>query len=377
MEAALYDPEAGFFALGGGAGRAEGDFITSPEVGSFFGVLVARALDRWWDELGQPDPFVVVEAGAGRGRLAADVLRAAPRCAPALRYVLVERSAALRAAQADLLPLEPPALALGPSVVVDPEEAPEPVAAAGPVAASLPELPAGRFAGVVLANELLDNLPFRVVERAAGGWREVRVGVAAPEPRRGEPRTGEPRTGFAEVLVPADPALAAVVDEVLGDTTPEPGARFPVTTGLDAWLRDCAALVRRGFVAVFDYGAEVSDLLARGQAGWLRTYRAQRPGGPPLEDPGTQDITADVPLAALRRAAVNTGFRVLEERTQADWLGHLGIGALVEEARAAWHARAATDLAALAARSRVHEADALCDPAGLGAHQVVVLGKGL
>ena len=72
------------------------DFVTSPEVGTLFGALVARALDASWHELGAPDPFVVIEAGAGRGRLAADVLRAAPACAPALRYVLVERSAALR-----------------------------------------------------------------------------------------------------------------------------------------------------------------------------------------------------------------------------------------------------------------------------------------
>jgi hypothetical protein len=44
-------------------------------------------------------------------------------------------------------------------------------------------------------------------------------------------------------------------------------------------------------------------------------------------------------------------------------------------ARAAWHGRTATDLAAVAARSRVQEADALLDPAGLGAHRVTILGK--
>src|SRR5215211_1772974 len=102
---ALYDEEDGFFARGGGAGRAGRDFVTSPEVGVLFGALVARFLDRAWTELARPDPFVVVDAGAGRGRLAADVLRAEPECSSALRYVLVERSAALRAAQRDLLTL--------------------------------------------------------------------------------------------------------------------------------------------------------------------------------------------------------------------------------------------------------------------------------
>ena len=49
----------------------------------------------------------------------------------------------------------------------------------------------------------------------------------------------------------------------------------------------------------------------------------------------------------------------------------------VKAARAAWHGRSATDLAAVAARSRVHEADALLDPAGLGSHRVTILGQNL
>ena len=42
--------------------------MTSVETGSLFGAMVAEALDREWDALGQPDPFVVIEAGAGNGR---------------------------------------------------------------------------------------------------------------------------------------------------------------------------------------------------------------------------------------------------------------------------------------------------------------------
>src|SRR5437762_4410104 len=72
MEHALYDDEHGFFARGAGAGRAGQDFVTSPEVGSLFGALVARSIDATWRALGEPDPFVVVEVAAGRGRLAAD-----------------------------------------------------------------------------------------------------------------------------------------------------------------------------------------------------------------------------------------------------------------------------------------------------------------
>ena len=52
VEAALYDPETGFFATGHGAGRAGGDFVTSPEVGPLFGVVrrpgARRLVARSW-----------------------------------------------------------------------------------------------------------------------------------------------------------------------------------------------------------------------------------------------------------------------------------------------------------------------------------------
>jgi len=363
MEAALYDPAGGFFAAGGGAGRAGGHFLTSVEVGSLFGALVARAVDGWWDELGRPDPFLVVDAGAGRGQLARDVLRADPRCAGALRYVLVERSAGLRAAQAEHLPLEPAELALGPADPPEPDEEPVGVPGSGPVMTALAELPAGPAFGVVVANELADNLPFRIVERTVAGWNEIRVTESSGR--------------FTPLALPAEDGLTAAANRLVERCDVPVGARLPVPTALGQWLRSAAAMLRRGVVLVVDYAAPVDELVTRGQTGWLRTYRAQRPGDSPLERPGSQDITADVPVEGLRRAAAAAGLTVVTETTQADWLRSLGVDQLVEEARAAWHGRAANDLAAIAARSRVQEADALLDPAGLGAHRVTILGKRL
>ena len=97
---ALYGPD-GFYTRPvervGRAGRRGGDFITSPEVGPLFGAVLARFLDAEWEGLGRPDPFTVVDAGAGPGTLARAVLAAAPRCAAALRYVAVEISESQRA----------------------------------------------------------------------------------------------------------------------------------------------------------------------------------------------------------------------------------------------------------------------------------------
>jgi SAM-dependent MidA family methyltransferase len=348
MEAALY-AEGGFFASAHGAGRAGADFITSPEVGSLFGACIARGLDEYWHTVDEPDPFLVVEAGAGNGRLAADVLRADLECAPALRYVAVERSPLLRAEQRTRLPLDPPDEALGPYMRRSDAEAPEPAPGAGPVVAALGELPAIEARDcVLLANELLDNLPFGIAQRTDDGWYEVRISYE--------------HDAFVEVLVPAGGVV---------DLDVPVGTRVPIPRGMVRWFEECDRVLASGLVVLVDYMVH-ADAIAGND--WLRTYRGHERGTDPLRDPGAYDITGDVVVEQLLAAA--PGFRLVRETTQAEWLRDLGIDQLVEEGILQWDAGAARgDLDALKGRSRVNEARALTDSAGLGAHRVVVLER--
>jgi SAM-dependent MidA family methyltransferase len=363
MDVALYGDD-GFFTVGRGAGRRGGDFVTSPQVGSLFGALVARALDTWWDALDRIDPFVVVEAGAGDGRLARDVQRAAPACGAALRYVLDERSPALRDAQRERLPIEPVDEALGAYRREAGEDRPVPTEGIGPVFTALDDLPATPFDGVVFANELLDNLPFGIAGFDGARWREVLVAV-------------DEHDGFQELLVPARDDDDAMLRELTAGHDVAAGARLPIARGVDDWLRRSAGVVRHGYVALIDYVADVATMLERGDR-WLRTYAQHAPGRAALEAVGRQDITADVVREQLVRAARAVGLTLVEERTQADALRGLGLDALVEEGRRVWDdGRARGDLAALAGRSRVDEAAALTDPGGLGAHRVFVFAKGV
>jgi SAM-dependent MidA family methyltransferase len=314
MEAALYAPDGGFYATGGHAGR-RGDFLTSPEVGPLFGAVLARALDGWWEELGRPSPFTVVDAGAGRGALARAVLAARPACeaAGALRYVAVERSAAQRAEHASL------------------------------AIESMSNLPPRPFTGVVIANELLDNLPFRLAV-FDGGWREAFVDVA-----------GDGR--FVEVL-----RDFGVMPACLPSAAPH-GARAPVQEAAAAWVDTVLARLERGRMVVFDYARTTEEMAALPWREWLRTYRQHERGGHYLADPGSQDITADVALDQLPAPS--------SSRAQADFLRAHGLEELVDDGRRIWNERAARpDLAALAARSRVSEAEALTDPTGLGGFTV-------
>lgn len=333
IDLALYG-EGGFYGGGGGAGRRS-DFLTSPEVGPLFGAVVARALDGWWVALDRPDPFVVVEGGAGAGTLARSAMAARPVCAAALRWVCVERSAVLRAAAAAALDVEPPAHVLGGR------------AGRGPLVAVVADLPAGPFTGVVVANELLDNLPPVIAQRTPHGWAEVRV--------------DEEGGRLVEVVVPsADIARSAA------RWAPEApvGERLPLARQAARWVERARTCLGVGWVVCIDYGAATTvELAGRGFEGWLRTYRRHGRGGGWLADLGHQDITCDVPADQLQPATVET---------QAAWLGRHGMQELTDAARRTWDERAAIgDLAALAARSRVSEAQALTDPSGLGAFLVL------
>ncbi len=348
VDACLYDPDGGFY-MGPDRGRAggrSGHFLTSPETGPLFGAVLARALDAWWAELGEPARFTVVDWGAGPGTLARSVLAAAPRCmaADALRLVLVEMS--------------PPQRALHPQhrIVTSAARAPK----------LLPH-------GVVLANELLDNLPFDIVRRTPGGWEELLVEVVdAASPDR-----------FSLVPRPAPPELVAGLPDVAA------GSRIPVQRAARRWVEEACGLLEKGRVVAFDYGADTPELAARSEPsdaaaaqvaealeqaqdpaaglGWLRTHRHHRGGSWWLADPGSCDITADVALDQ-----VQADHRA-EVCTQADFLRAHGIDELVAEGRSVWTERAAAgDLAAIGARSRAGEAEALCDPAGMGAFNTLV-----
>ena len=331
MELALYAPASGFFATSGQAGRRDGDFITSPEVGPLFGALVAARLDRLWDDLGRPELFTVVEAGAGRGALAIAVRAAEPRCAGALHWVMVERSATLRASQQEHLELT--------------DGAPT---GTGPWFSSASDLPPGPVTGAVVANELLDNLPFRLMVHDSTGWSEVCL----------ERADG----GLAEVFVGCGEPEA----ERLAGLAPDAplGARVPWQGGAAAFVERALGLLEAGLLLVFDYGRGTAELARLDQSEWLRTYRSHERGEDPLDSPGGRDITADVALDQLPPPDMET--------SQAEWLRANGLDDLVDEARGIWQAQAATGgLAAMRARSVPVEAEALCDPRGLGAFRAL------
>ena len=289
MDLALYDARFGYYARAARRSGRAGDFFTSVDVGALFGELLEIQLAEMAAILGAEQapplrvrPFDLVEAGAGNGRLANDILRAARRRDPAfyetIRLHLADASAEARAAQAETLG------DVGDRLVES--------------GTSLPD----SFEGALVANELLDAFPVHQVVMRDEGLREVfvshRSAVASRQSEtfaQGSDTRLTPGSDSAmgsdgcltpvqnSTLVlregpPSTPALVEYIDR-LGITL-EPGWRVEINLRAVEWIRDAARRLRRGFIILIDYGHDARDLYSPTHAGGtLTTYTAHRSSG--------------------------------------------------------------------------------------------------
>ena len=286
------------------------DFTTAPEITQVFGEILGLWAAVVWQDLGAPDPVLLVEAGPGRGTLMADALRAIRRAVPAfhaaLRLHLIESSPRLREVQG---------AALGDAVWHD----------------DLATLPQGPL--ILLGNEFLDALPIRQFVRRGDAWAERFV-----EDGR-----------FVEVVV-------------ANDATPPPLAGGGVSSAPDGTILEhnasahtfITALARRfttqpGAALFLDYGPTAS---APGDS--LQALRAGKPTDP-LGPPGEADLTAHVDFAALAATARDAGAAAHGPLPQGIFLTRLG---LFQRTGVLARAQAPTRAAALmAAASRLAEPD--------------------
>ncbi len=319
MDAALYGP-GGFFAGEELRSVKAGDFLTSPEVSPFFGQMIGRFVEQERARWGEP--FRVVEVGAGSGSL--------------LRSLGVD--------------IETWAVEVSPGA----REALEKILPSGRVVEKLEE---ALGPGVVIANELLDNLPMAVAVRRGSGWSEQSV--------------GEENGELVMVEHAARPEVASWADAFSGKVGE--GGLVEVQLRAGQWLVDALQSLGRGAVVVIDYGGTAEELEHRRVAGTLRTYRSHHLGPDPLLEPGETDITADVNFSALLTMGSQVGAEV-ELHRQDDFLSDMGLREEVAVLRREELelARRDDEMARLKVRSRRIEAETLLNPRGLGDFRVLV-----
>ncbi len=316
MELCLYDDELGYYSRNALQFGKAGDFYTSSDVHAVFGRLLARQFDEMWRVLGSPGRIKLEELGPGRGLFAQDVLdwseKRFPNFFHALRYVLVERSPALRqriettlsrhfasgkieidlrastAASENLIPSAAErrkTAAHGGSRGSDSndEQAPQERKNSSSVE-STREVPT-----ILFANEFFDALPVEILSEQGS----LRIDTHAGR--------------FVETWAPPSPEELEFLDRY--SVHPEPGERLEVPLAAQQFANQILGDTPHGFFVAIDYGYTRQEQLAGRHRGTLKAIRQHSVSANPYEAPGEQDITSDVNFTALAAVAEKHGLR--------------------------------------------------------------------
>lgn len=324
MEMALYDPRGGFFTGTQLRSQKAGDFLTSPEVSDLFGATMASMVAAERVRVGEP--FRLVEVAAGSGSLLVPLLAVEP-------------------VEAWAIEISPPARAILADVVSEDR-----------VVENLKEVPSP-LRGVILANELVDNLPMAIAQFDGGKWRERWVGADGSH--------------LTLVDAPPRPEIQEWLERFAGPV--DEGGWVEVQLEACRWVADALAALEAGSLVVIDYGDTSENLAPRRRDGTLRTYRAHHLGPHPLDEPGATDITADVNFTALEYVARRCGAEV-ELWRQDDFLAAYGLQDRISALR---HrelelARSGDEVERLRVRAQRTEAETIMHPRGLGDFRVLV-----
>lgn len=285
METCLYHPEEGYYTSAKNLPGVEGDYLTSPHISPLFGMLLAEQFIEVGEHTGNVH---VVEAGAGDGRFAVNVLRRFSERGIEGRYTIVEPLENLRKVQEENLG----------GYNVEWVE-------------SMEELEGVK--GCIFSNELIDAMPVHLVEAAGKGLKEVFVTL----------KSGN----FKEVLREAGGELA---DYFKGIGVSLWKQRAEVNLDALEWLSLASGALECGCIITVDYGYPARELYSR-KNGTLMCYSRHRVSTSPYHSPGAQDITAHVNFSALKLKGEKLGLHCAGYTDMASFLIGCGAEKLMQE----------------------------------------------
>ena len=299
MELVLYAPGLGYYAAGSAKLGEEGDFVTAPEISSLFSQALANAIIPALDS-----DQIILEVGAGRGRMAVDILvylqqqNKLPK-----EYWILELSADLRERQKVTIEATVPEL-INKVKWLD----------------TLPE----QFSGVVLANELLDAMPVQLFQKKENDINEVNVVWCDDK-------------FFFQLKSSFDERLIHRVKNIETELEQEFDSEYisEINFAAEDWIKSIAESLQQGVIILIDYGFPRHEYYhAQRTQGTLMCHYRHRSHPDAFVYPGLQDITAHVDFTAMADAALESGLNVMGYTNQVSFLmgaGLLELAALNDE----------------------------------------------
>lgn len=293
MQIALYAPGLGYYSAGMTKLGKDGDFVTAPEISPLFSQCIANQCAEIFAELNSLS--VILELGAGTGRMATDLLLhlKAQQSLPK-QYWILEVSADLRQRQQALLKQALPDYY--------------------PHIKWLDRIPTEKFNGIILANEVLDAMAVELFQISDSGLLQAHVKPV--------------NEGWTiDYSTAADDLTQAV--QKLQQRLPEPlpvGYTSEINLGMSSLIRSLNAVLEKGVMLFIDYGFPSHEYYHPSRhMGTLMCHYRHYAHSDPMQYIGLQDITAHVDFTALALAGRENGLDLLGYTHQAGFLLDCGL----------------------------------------------------
>ena len=343
MESVLYHPQYGYYASNAERISENGDFLTSPHLADDFGEMLTIQLYQIWQILGEPQLFRIVEMGAGRGVLAAQILEYSSRSYPeffrSIDYIIIEAAPAMIIAQQIGLQGLPVRWC------------------------EWTEIPDRSIIGCFLSNELIDAFGVHQVVVVEDKLQEVYVTIGDKD-RVFNETIDELSTDRLETYWQLNQI------NLLSGKYPN-GYRTEVNLAALGWLEQVFKKLQRGYIISIDYGYTADRYYNPMRAqGTLQCYYQHAHHHNPYINIGNQDLTAHVDFTALQNQGELLGLQTVGFIQQGLFLMALGLG----ERITAISSSGGDIQSLLHRRQNLHQ---LIDPMGLGKFGVLIQSRGL
>ncbi len=296
MTQTLYHPEYGYYTSArlklasdknNNNQTISGDFVTAPELSPWFGRTLAIAIAEVLVHCTEKN---ILEFGAGSGILAKQVLDSLKDCNT--KYFILELSN-------DLKNLQQQTLADYQDRVIWLDQLPE------------------SFIGCVIANEVLDAMPVRLLKRDEQNQIKERFVDINPNAT----------TDSLSQFIWSDQTLKQEniphdIDHLLKIS----GYTSEFNEQAKAWITSMGSWLKQGAAILIDYGFPASEYYhPQREQGTLMCHFHHHAHPEVLALPGIQDITAHVNFSAIAEKAVEAGLEVIGYTSQANFLMNCGL----------------------------------------------------
>ena len=316
MDNCLYS-KFGFFNTDVVRSSKEGDFLTSPEVSEYFGLIIAHFINE------KIKDGHILEVGAGTGSLAKEIIKNVDKDL----YLLESSTTALANLKNKKFQAE-----------------------------EKPEQFSDKKIDIIYMNELLDNVPCSIGVHKDNKWYEK---IIITNKEKFEYDLAEIREENYEWIKKYN-------------LQPMEGIELEIQLNSEKLLNNFIDIFNPKYFLIFDYGYEYKNRDKKPYKSLIRTYKEHHLSSEPLELPGETDITYDVNFTFVEKYFESKGYKV-ELMLQTNFLDKYGFENIYKKLKQNY--QKFSDIEKLKIKSQLVGLEAIHNERGLGGFYTLVAEK--